>query len=99
MSCGVGRRRGLDPTLLWLWHKSATVSPIGPLAWEPPCAVGGAPKRQKRQKKKKRERERDENSHCLLLVYFYLFYLSKLLQAMSLVWQTLPLHEHTTGTL
>ena len=39
MSCGVGRRRGLDPTLLWLWCRLAAVAPIQPLAWEPPYAM------------------------------------------------------------
>ena len=34
MSCGVGRRRGLDPTLLCLWCRLAAVAPIQPLAWE-----------------------------------------------------------------
>ena len=28
--------------LLWLWHRSAAVAPIGPLVWEPPHAVGAA---------------------------------------------------------
>ena len=42
MSCGVGHRRGLEPALLWLWHRPATVSPIGPVAWEPPYAAGVA---------------------------------------------------------
>ena len=42
MSCGVGRRRGLDPTLLWLWHRPAAIAPIRPLAWEPPHAAGAA---------------------------------------------------------
>ena len=37
MSCGVGHRRGLDLTLLWLWCRLAAVAPIRPLAWEPPC--------------------------------------------------------------
>uniref|UniRef100_A0A8D1HLK4 Aminotransferase class I/classII large domain-containing protein n=1 Tax=Sus scrofa TaxID=9823 RepID=A0A8D1HLK4_PIG len=31
MSCGVGRRRGSDPALLWLWHRPAATVPIGPL--------------------------------------------------------------------
>ena len=35
--------------LLWLWCRPAA---IGPLAWEPPNAVGAALKRQKDQKKK-----------------------------------------------
>ena len=47
MSCDVGRRCGLDPILLWLWHSPAATAPIRPIAWEPPCAVGGALKRPK----------------------------------------------------
>ena len=46
MSYGVGRRQGSDLTLQ-LWHRLATVAPIGPLAWEPPYAVGVALKTQK----------------------------------------------------
>ena len=36
-----------DPALLWLWCRPAAVTPIRPLAWEPPYAVGVALKRQK----------------------------------------------------
>ena len=51
-SCGVGRRRGSDLVLLWLWcSRLAAVAPIRPLAWEPPCAATAALKRQKDQKK------------------------------------------------
>ena len=42
MSCGVGHRRGLDPTLLWLWHRPGATVQIQPLAWEPPYVVGAA---------------------------------------------------------
>ena len=42
MSCGVGHRRSLDPTLLWLWHRLAATALIRPLAWEPPYAAGVA---------------------------------------------------------
>ena len=42
MSCGVGRRPGLDPTLLWLWCRPAAVALIRPLAGELPCAVSVA---------------------------------------------------------
>ena len=42
MSCGVGHRLSLDPTLLWLWCRPAAVILIRPLAWEPPYAVGAA---------------------------------------------------------
>ena len=35
MICGVGRRQGSDPALLWLWLRLAATAPIRPLAWEP----------------------------------------------------------------
>ena len=53
MSCGVGRRRGLDPALLWLWRRPVATDPIRPLAWEPPYAAGVVLKRQNDPKKKK----------------------------------------------
>jgi len=28
-----------DPTLLWLWYRSAAVALTGPIAWESPYAV------------------------------------------------------------
>ena len=52
VSCGVGCRRGSDPTLLWLWCRLAAPAPTGPLAWEPPYATGAALKRQKIKIKK-----------------------------------------------
>ena len=42
MSCGVGRRHGSDPTLLWLWCRLAATAPIQPLAWELSYAAGAA---------------------------------------------------------
>ena len=42
MSCGVGRRCGLDPVLLWLWFRLAAAALIQPLAWEPPYALDEA---------------------------------------------------------
>ena len=51
VSCGVGHRRGLDPALLWLWCRPATIALIRPLAWEPPYAAGAALEDAKRQKK------------------------------------------------
>jgi len=53
VSCGVGRRRGSDPELLWLWCRPVAIAPIRPLAWEPPYATGVAQEKAKRQKKKK----------------------------------------------
>ena len=52
MSCGVGRRHGLDLALLWLWHRLAAMAPIRPLAWEPPYEAGAAQQMAKGQKKK-----------------------------------------------
>ena len=54
MSCGVGRRCGSDPKLLWLWCRPVATAPIRPLAWEPPYAVGTAQEKGKKTKKKKK---------------------------------------------
>ena len=51
MSCGVGRRHGLDPTLLWLWCRSAAAALIQPLAWELGYATGVALKNKNKSKK------------------------------------------------
>ena len=56
MSCCVGCRRGLDPTLLWLWCRPVATALIGPLAWEPLYAVAVGLKKKKKEKKKKRPR-------------------------------------------
>ena len=53
MNGGIGHRRGLDLTLLWLWHRPAATTPIQPLVWEPPYAAGAALKKKKKKKKKK----------------------------------------------
>ena len=42
-----------DPVLLWLWRRPAATVPIGPLAWEPPYAVGVALEKAKKQQQKK----------------------------------------------
>ena len=51
MSCGVGYRFSSDPALLWLWHRSAAIAPIRPLAQELPYAVGVALRRQTNKQK------------------------------------------------
>ena len=62
MSCGVGCRSGLDPTLLWLWCRPAAVAPIRPLGWEPPYATGVAQKiKQPKKKNKKLKNEKNTN--------------------------------------
>ena len=60
MSCGVGRRHGSDPMLLWLWRRLVATAPIQPLAWEPLYAAGAA--LEKGKKKKKKERKETLNS-------------------------------------
>ena len=42
MSCGVGRRHGLDLVLLWLWYGLVATAAIGLLAWGLPYAAGAA---------------------------------------------------------
>ena len=41
--------------MLWLWYRLAAVSPIRPLAREPPYAMGVALKKSKKTKKKKKK--------------------------------------------
>ena len=56
MSCGVGRRRNSDPTLVWLWCRLTVTAPIRPLAREPPYTVGAALKKKTKGKKKKKRK-------------------------------------------
>ena len=51
--CGVGLGCGLDPELLWLWHRPAAAAAIQPLAWEFPYAPGAALKKIKKKKNQK----------------------------------------------
>ena len=49
VSCGVGRRCGLDPTMLWLWRRPAAAVQFDPyLAWKLPYAAPSALKRPSR---------------------------------------------------
>ena len=57
VNCGVGHKRGLDPTLLWLWCRPVATALVGPLAWESPYATGVALERQKDKKKKKKKKK------------------------------------------
>ena len=47
VNCGVDHRNGSDLAWLWLWHRSAAVALIRPLAWEAPHAPGEALKSKK----------------------------------------------------
>ena len=40
--------------MLWLWRRPAATAPIGPLAWEPPYAVGAALKKKTKKKERKK---------------------------------------------
>ena len=71
MSYGVGRRRGPDLALLWLWCGLAAVAPIQPLAWEPPYAADAALKEKEKEKKKK---------ECSLALFQASSYLTNLVQ-------------------
>ena len=55
VSCGVGRRQGSDPMLLWLWCKPAAAAPIQPLAWELPYVADVAPQKKTKGKKKSQQ--------------------------------------------
>ena len=58
------------PTLLWLWCRPAAVALTGPLAWEPPYAVGAALEKAKRAKKKKeKKKEKQHIKICGLYRY------------------------------
>ena len=71
MSYDVGRRCGLDPTLLWLWLWLAAAAPIQPLAWELPYAAGAALKSKK---------FRLTLNNCLLNMLRYIYYINLGLQ-------------------
>ena len=58
VGCGVGRRPGSGPVLLWLWHRPAPTALIGPLAWEPPYATGAALEQAKKKKKKDKNKQK-----------------------------------------
>ena len=65
MSCGVGRRRGSDPVVLWLWRRLAAVALIRPLAWEPPQATSAA---LKTKNQNKQNMYKDINSADIYLI-------------------------------
>ena len=76
MSCGVGCRRGSNPTLLWLWLGPVATAPIRPLAWESPYAEGAAQEKGKKRKKKRWSLEMPVKCKLNILVNCYLSELS-----------------------
>ena len=72
VSCGTGHRPGLDPVLLWLWHRLAAVPPIQPLAWGLPCAMGVALKSNKQTKQTNKQKPNYVTNSYLLHSGYYL---------------------------
>ena len=66
MSCGVGRRHGLDPALLWLRCRPVATAPIRPLAWETPYAVSVALEKTDKKKEGSVEGTRNMNSDVMV---------------------------------
>ena len=50
VSCGIGRRCGSDPELLWFGCSPAAAAPMQHLTWELPYATGEALKRKQTNK-------------------------------------------------
>ena len=74
MSCGIGRRCGLDLALLWLWRRPVATAWIRPLAWELPYAMGAALKR-----KEKNTKSCEFFTNYFLIFFFFVFCLLLLL--------------------
>ena len=64
-------RHGLDPTLLWLWHRPAAIAPIQPLAWELPYAAGA-------DLKKDPKKDKYQYSENIFYLFFVLPFLGPL---------------------
>ena len=62
-----GCRCSSDHALLWLWCRLVAAAPIGPLAWESPCAVGVAQEIAKRQKKLCIPHANNDSTKCIAL--------------------------------
>ena len=58
----MGHRCGLDPALLRLWCRQATIALIRPLGWEPLYAEGEALKKKDLKQKKKSSKRKKEES-------------------------------------
>jgi len=61
MSCGVGRRRGLDPTLLWLWCRPAAVALIRFWAWESPYAEAASLEKRQQQQQQQQQQQNPQS--------------------------------------
>ena len=63
MSCGVGRRLGLNMALMRLLCRPVAIAPIGPLPWEPPYVTSMVLKKER----KKKRRSLNSNSGKMVL--------------------------------
>ena len=73
----MGHRLGLDLALLWLWHRPEATDPIRPLAWEPPCAVGAALKKDQKDQIKqtnKQKTKQNKNKKKITCVFIHLLH-------------------------
>ena len=81
VSCDVGHRHGLNPSLLWLWHRPTCIAPIQPLAWELPYVTSVDLKRTKKTKtkttpKNQKNPKKNQTNKKNSLKYVQLTYLS-----------------------
>ena len=58
MSCGVGHRRGSDPTLLWPWLRLVATDPTEPPSLGTSICRKCGPKKTEKQKTKKKEKKK-----------------------------------------
>ena len=84
MSWGVGRRRGSDLALLWLWRRPVATAPIQSTAsWEPPYSANLALKRKTNggivNKKLLQGEPRCLNNVTLFSIIEFAFYLTYLI--------------------
>ena len=73
MSCGVVRRQGSDPELLWLWCRPVAPAPIKPLAWKLPYVPSAALEKTKKKKKKKKKIKNSLVHTWLLFFVLFIF--------------------------
>ena len=65
MSCGVGRRRGTDPELLWLWRRLAATALIRPLALGTSIRRGFGHKNNTKPKHPLKNKTKKKNRVCV----------------------------------
>ena len=63
VSCGVGRRRGSDPSLLWLWLWPA--ADLTPSLGTSICHCRYGPKKKKKEKERKKERKEEKKKETV----------------------------------